>query len=69
MQDIKNPAFQAELWSVAEELADVARRVILPHFRASGLSAENKDQAGFDPVTIADKAAEQAMRDIFAEVF
>ncbi|MGH1578408.1 histidinol-phosphatase [Planktotalea sp.] len=66
MNNIDDPAFQAEIWSVAEEMADAARAVILPHFRASGLSAENKDQSGFDPVTIADKAAEQAMRDVLA---
>ena len=66
MQDIENAALRAELWSVAEELAEVARAAILPHFRSIGLTAENKDQRGFDPVTIADKAAEQAMRDVLA---
>lgn len=64
MQNIENAAFQAELWSVAEELAEAARVAILPHFRSIGLSADNKDETGFDPVTIADRAAEQAMRAI-----
>lgn len=64
MQDIESVAFQAELWSVAEELAEAARAAILPHFRKPGLSADNKDRDGFDPVTVADKAAEQAMRAI-----
>jgi histidinol phosphatase-like enzyme (inositol monophosphatase family) len=63
MQDIESVALQAELWSVAEELADAARACILPYFRQIGLSADNKDRDGFDPVTIADKAAEQVMRD------
>ena len=30
MQDIDSVAFQAELWSVAEELAEAARAAILP---------------------------------------
>ena len=67
MQNIESVAFQAELWSVAEELAEAARASILPHFRQLGLSADNKDASGFDPVTIADKAAEQAMRAILQE--
>jgi len=51
---------------VANAMADEARQVILPHFRAPGLTAENKDRDGYDPVTIADRAAEQAMRAILA---
>lgn len=47
---------------VANALADAARAAILPHFRAASLSADNKDANGFDPVTIADRAAETAMR-------
>ncbi len=66
MQDIESAAFQAELWSVAEELADAARASILPYFRQTGLIADNKEHSGFDPVTIADKAAEQAMRAILS---
>lgn len=59
-EDTKN-----DLLRVAEALADAARKVILPHFRATDLSAENKLSNGdYDPVTIADKAAESAMRDI-----
>ena len=57
-----------EIIRVAHAMADAARIAILPHFRAAGLMAENKLDAGFDPVTIADRAAEQAMRDILAEV-
>ncbi|MEP5153171.1 histidinol-phosphatase [Planktotalea sp.] len=67
MQDIENIELQNELWLVAEALADAAREVIMPYFRSSGLDAENKDQDGFDPVTIADKAAEKVMREILAE--
>ena len=66
-QDLESAAFQTELWSVAEELAEAARAAILPHFRAVGLSADNKVAGGFDPVTIADRAAEQAMRAVLAQ--
>lgn len=46
-------------------LADAAAAAILPHFR-TGLGADNKAATGFDPVTVADRASEQAMRDILA---
>ncbi|MEP1536852.1 MAG: histidinol-phosphatase [Paracoccaceae bacterium] len=52
---------------VAHALADAARDAILPHFRQSTLSAENKLVDGFDPVTIADKDAEKAMRKVLAD--
>lgn len=49
---------------IAHLLADAARTVILPYFRSSNLDTQNKDTAGFDPVTVADRAAEQAMRSL-----
>ncbi len=52
---------------LAHHLADAARDAILPHFRSSGLSADNKLAGGFDPVTVADRAAEQAMCRLLAE--
>ncbi|KNG92707.1 histidinol-phosphatase [Pseudaestuariivita atlantica] len=52
---------------VAHAMADAARGAILPHFRATGLTADNKDDAGYDPVTVADRAAEEAMRAILAD--
>lgn len=52
---------------IAHIMADAARAAILPHFRRSDLDAENKLVSGFDPVTIADRAAEQAMRAVLAE--
>lgn len=54
------------LISVAAELAEAARRAILPLFRTTGLTVDNKAVAGFDPVTAADRAAEQAMRSVLA---
>jgi myo-inositol-1(or 4)-monophosphatase len=52
----------AELLHVADLMADAARAAILPHFRSVSLSADNKLAGGFDPVTVADRAAEEAMR-------
>lgn len=56
--DLKN-----SLLTTAHEAAAAARNTILPYFRGGGLSTENKDEAGgFDPVTLADREAEAAMR-------
>ena len=59
-------AEQEELLAVAGELAGAARRETLKHFRRPGLDAESKEDLRFDPVTVADRAAEAAMRDILA---
>ncbi len=55
---------RAALIDVAHALADAARIETLAHFRTDGLLAENKETARFDPVTVADRAAERAMRAI-----
>lgn len=52
---------KAELRAVAEEAADAARVETLRHFRADGLSADSK-RTDFDPVTVADRASELAIR-------
>ncbi len=52
---------------VAEKMADAARAAILPYFRQTNLQTQNKLESGFDPVTAADREAEQAMRGILAE--
>jgi len=52
---------KAELASVAEAAADAARLETLRHFRADGLTVDSKGVA-FDPVTVADRAAEEAIR-------
>lgn len=50
-------------FDLAHRLADAAGAAILPHFR--NLKAiENKAPAGFDPVTVADREAETAIRGI-----
>jgi histidinol phosphatase-like enzyme (inositol monophosphatase family) len=53
-----------------EELGEVAARTLLPFFRTT-LRAEDKSKGGgmFDPVTLADRAAESAMRNLIKETF
>ncbi len=58
---------QAELWGTAGDLADAAAVHCLRLFRSPGLVAANKAATGYDPVTEADRAAEQAMRTILSE--
>ncbi|MHC0053845.1 inositol monophosphatase family protein [Actibacterium sp. D379-3] len=58
---------RAALIATAHALADVARGETLAHFRGGALGIENKDGQGFDPVTVADRAAEQAMRTLLAD--
>lgn len=56
-----------DLLDVANEMADAARATILPYFRSAQLVTDNKLASGFDPVTQADRAAEQAMRAVLAK--
>ncbi len=49
-------------------LADAASKAIMPHFRAS-TAVTNKAPAHFDPVTVADRDAEAAMRQLIATHF
>jgi histidinol phosphatase-like enzyme (inositol monophosphatase family) len=51
-----------ELWATAEALAEIAAPISLGLFRSADLGAENKAASGFDPVTVADRDAEAAMR-------
>ncbi len=53
------------LLATAEEAADAARHAILPFFRTPGLGAEQKSD--LSPVTLADRAAEQAMRRVIED--
>src|SRR5262245_13855545 len=53
----------------AHQLADTARAVIRPYFRRR-IDVVDKGAAGaFDPVTEADKRAEQAMRDLIEQTY
>lgn len=63
MQDLQGlplPAQETELRAFFFELAALARQSILPFFRQN-LTIDNKDPQFFDPVTEADRAAEQAL--------
>lgn len=62
--DIK---LQNDLLRVANLLADTARPETLRYFRQADLSTQNKLVGGYDPVTVADKAAEKVMRAILGE--
>lgn len=53
-----------EIRAVARQMADAARSVTLRYFRTP-LDVDSK-RDDFDPVTIADRAAEEAMRDVLA---
>ncbi len=64
----QTPSQNAEYVALMEKLADQARDVILPWFRNPVLGAANKSEEGFDPVTQADRAAEQAIRAILQEM-
>ena len=57
-----------DLSKLALHLADVAAQETLAHFRSHNLVADNKlTDAGFDPVTLADRGSERAMRAALAE--
>lgn len=57
---------QQALIETAHAMADVARAAILPHFRGGGLGTVSKEIDHYDPVTIADRASEAAMRAVLA---
>jgi histidinol phosphatase-like enzyme (inositol monophosphatase family) len=56
-----------DIIATAHAMADAARSAVLPYFRNPDLSADNKQQGGFDPVTEGDRAAERAMRAVLAQ--
>ena len=60
-------AIKTDLIRVAHALADVARVETMRHFRTA-IATEDKNAPGtkFDPVTVADRACELAMRAILA---
>lgn len=53
----------------AHRLADAARAVIRPYFRRRIDVADKGPEGFFDPVTEADKRAEETMRDLIEETF
>lgn len=59
---------KTELIATAHALADAARLETLKFFRQTGLIADNKEATRFDPVTVADRGAEAAMRKVLARL-
>jgi histidinol phosphatase-like enzyme (inositol monophosphatase family) len=57
-----------EFLEFACRVAESAGKALLPYFR-SGLGVENKSTAGYDPVTVADRAAERVIRDEIARAY
>ncbi|MEM9145724.1 MAG: inositol monophosphatase family protein [Pseudomonadota bacterium] len=56
------------LIGLSHRMADAAGTAALRHFRATGLTTEDKGgKDGFDPVTAGDREAEAAMRRLLAE--
>ncbi|TYB87022.1 inositol monophosphatase family protein [Oceaniovalibus sp. ACAM 378] len=55
-------ALKAELLACALALANAARPETLRYFRSDTLETDDKGTQGFDPVTVADRNAEAAMR-------
>ncbi len=51
-----------------DQLATASGEIILPFFRTA-LTVDNKKAGGFDPVTAADRAAENAMRNLIRRSF
>lgn len=62
-----NTEDELDILATAHAVADVARSVTLRYFRGTALDTESKLDGGFDPVTAADRGAEQAMRAVIAE--
>lgn len=59
---------EARLIAVAHEMADAARIATLRHFRQAALTADSKESTRFDPVTVADRESEAAMRGVLARL-
>ena len=57
----------AEYLECAVEMARRAGEVILPHFRNDPAVENKRSDGGYDPVTVADRAAETTIRAIIAE--
>lgn len=63
------PVPTAELLEFAHTLADAAGAAILPHFRRRMAVHNKSSDGGYDPVTVADKAAERAVKRLVASRF
>ncbi|MCX2725327.1 histidinol-phosphatase [Roseibium salinum] len=61
-------ASSSEFAPFLDRLADAASKAIMPHFR-QGFAIDNKWETGFDPVTVADRNGETAMRALINETY
>lgn len=59
---------ETEILTFLDKLADLSAAAILPHFRAA-LTIEDKGQGQFDPVTVADRAAERVIVEAIQQQF
>lgn len=59
----------AELLGFAHRLADAAGSAIMPHYRKGIVARDKSDGGRFDPVTAADRAAEQVIRGMIAGAY
>ncbi|MCA0042946.1 inositol monophosphatase family protein [Celeribacter sp. ASW11-22] len=57
---------RADIIATAEAAAEAAREITLKYFRGQALNTESKLTEGFDPVTVADRGSEEAMRAVIA---
>lgn len=64
MTETRQPDF-----AFLHRLADAAAAASLPHFRSRAAIENKSADGGFDPVTVADRDAEQAMRDLITAAF
>lgn len=60
-------AEREDLLGTAAAMADAAREATLLHFRSAALAADNKEVGRFDPVTVADRLAEDRMLAVLAQ--
>ncbi len=67
MTDLTQPERDA-LLRAAHAAADAAAAITLRYFRGQALKADNKAKAHFDPVTQADREAEQAIRAVLHDM-
>ena len=68
MRDLTSDTeLQAAVQTAAFLCADAAGKAILPHFRRPDLTADNKLADDYDPVTVADREAEAAIRKVLIE--
>jgi histidinol phosphatase-like enzyme (inositol monophosphatase family) len=65
---MRRRADEGELIATAAAMADAARAATLRHFRSEGLAADTKETDRFDPVTVADRESEAAMRAVLARM-